>query len=154
VPTKKSEEEGPVVYTGQDEYRIDPSRRVMLPSRWRSEDKEFWAVPWPIGKRDYLMVVPAPRFQKTLDSLSGKSLSDTKALAVQRVIGGTAQKLKLDSAGRMLIPESLTNAVGIKTDALFVGMMDKFEIWDPKRHAAASVADEAIAAEAVGGMEL
>jgi MraZ protein len=154
VTTRKSSSESQVVYTGQDEYRIDPSRRVMLPSRWRSDEKEFWVVPWPLGKRDCLMVVPAPRFQKTLDALSGKSLSDKAALAVQRVIGGTAQKLKLDSAGRMLIPESLTNVVGIKADALFVGMMDKFEIWDPKRHAAASVADEAIAAEAVGGMEL
>ena len=54
----------------------------------------------------------------------------------------------------MLIPESLTNAVGIKSEALFVGMMDKFEIWDPKRHLEVSKADEAIAAEAVGAMEL
>ena len=78
-----------MVYTGQDEYRIDPSRRVMLPGRWRSEEKGFWVVPWPLGKRDCLMVVPAPRFQKTLEALSGKSLSDKAALAVQRVIGGT-----------------------------------------------------------------
>ena len=133
---------------------MDPSRRVMLPSRWRSHEKEFWVVPWPIGKRDCLMIVPAPRFEKTLAALSGKSLSDQKALAVQRVIAGTAQKLKLDSAGRMLIPEILTNAVGIKTDVLFVGMMDKFEVWDAKRHAEVSKADEAIAAEAVAGMEL
>ena len=123
-----------VVYTGQDEYRIDPSRRVMLPGRWRSEEKDFWVVPWPLGKRDCLMVVPAPRFQKTLEALSGKSLSD--------------------KAGRLLLPESLTSAAGIKGDVLFVGMMDKFEIWDPKRHAVASVADEAIAAEHVGGMDL
>ena len=150
----KTSSESQAVYTGQDEYRIDPSRRVMLPGRWRSDEKEFWAVPWPIGKRDCLMVVPAPRFQKTLDALSGKSLSDKAAMAVQRVIGGTAQQLTLDSAGRLLLPESLTSAVGIKSDALFVGMMDKFEIWDPKRHAAATVADEQLAAEAVGGMDL
>ena len=154
MTTKKSSSESQVVYAGQDEYTMDPSRRVSLPSRWRSHEKEFWAVPWPIGRRDCLMIVPGPRFEKTLTALSGKSLSDTKALAVQRVIAGTAQKLKLDSAGRMLIPEILTNAVGIKTDVLFVGMMDKFEVWDPKRHAEVSKADEAIAAEAVAGMEL
>lgn len=154
MQTKKSSSQEPVVYTGQDEYRIDPSRRVMLPGRWRSEEKDFWVVPWPIGKRDCLMVVPAPRFQKALAALSGKSLSDKSALAVQRVIGGTAQKLTLDKAGRLLLPETLTSAVGIKGDALFVGMMDKFEIWDPKRHAAASVLDEAVAAEAVGAMDL
>jgi MraZ protein len=154
VAAKKTAGEGQVVYTGRDEYRIDPSRRVMLPGRWRSDEKEFWVVPWPLGKRDYLMVVPAPRFQKTLDALSGKSLSDRAALAVQRVIGGTAQKVVLDKTGRMLLPESLTSVVGIKSDALFVGMMDKFEIWDPKRHAEASAADEAIAADAVKAMEL
>ena len=147
-----------MVYTGQDEYRIDPSRRVMLPGRWRgekgSEEKNFWVVPWPLGKRDCLMVVPEPRFQKTLAALSGKSLSDKASAAVQRVIGGTAQRLTLDKAGRLLLPETLTSAVGIRSDALFVGMMDKFEIWDPKRHAAASVADEAIAAEHVVGMDL
>ena len=154
VPTKKTSSDSQAVYTGQDEYRIDPSRRVTLPGRWRSDEKDFWVVPWPLGKRDCLMVVPGPRFEKTLAALSGKSLSDKAALAVQRVIGGTAQKLTLDKAGRLLLPETLTNTVGIRSDALFVGMMDKFEIWDPKRHAAASVADEAIAAEAVGGMDL
>lgn len=154
MDAKKTSSESQAVYTGQDEYRIDPSRRVTLPGRWRAKEKNFWVVPWPLGKRDCLMVVPAPRFQKTLDALSGKSLSDKAAMAVQRVIGGTAQQLTLDSAGRLLLPESLTSAVGIKSDALFVGMMDKFEIWDPKRHAEATVADEQLAAEAVGAMDL
>ena len=154
MKSEKTSAVNQVVYTGQDEYRIDPSRRVTLPGRWRSDEKEFWVVPWPIGRRDCLMVVPAPRFQKALVALSGKSLADKSALAVQRVIGGTAQCLTLDKAGRLLIPESLTNAVGIKNDALFVGMMDKFELWDPKRHAAASVADEQMAADAVKTMDL
>lgn len=154
VEAKKSAQQEPAIYFGRDEYMLDPSRRVTLPSRWRTKQNEFWVLPWPIAKRDYLAVVPPSRFDRLLESMGDVSLADTDSLALQRSISGTAQKLKLDKAGRFLLPETLATLVGIKGSVLFVGMTWWFEIWDPKRCLDATPVDEAAAAKAVVGRKL
>lgn len=42
----------------------------------------------------------------------------------------------MDQAGRAVIPPHLLKAAGIEKDLLFVGAMDRFQIWDPVRYAA------------------
>jgi MraZ protein len=148
------ESAGNAVYAGQVLHSIDPSRRVMIPKKWRSAEMKFWALPWPIGKKESLLVVPSARFQSVLERLSAMSISSKQAALVERVIGGTSECLELDKAGRICLPEALTNAVGIKGEALFVGRLNKFEIWEPERFKLASQADEALAAEAIESMNL
>ena len=41
---------------------------------------------------------------------------------VYRKLVSEAQEVQLDSNGRMLLPQALLDKVGIKQDALFVGM--------------------------------
>ncbi len=156
VEPDKSKGPKPVVFAGDDEYMLDPSRRVTLPVRWRSKkaQDEFWVLPWPLVKRDYLLVLPVPRFEQMMESVGQASLSDERSLAVARAIGGRAQLLKLDKSSRFLLPEILTSTVGIKSSVKFVGMMGWFEIWDPKRHADSTVNNDLLAAQAVVGMKL
>ena len=44
--------------------------------------------------------------------------------------------MQLDSNGRLLLPQTLLDKVGIKQDALFVGMEQTIEIWAPEIAAA------------------
>lgn len=151
----KSKGPKPVVFAGDDEYMLDPSRRVTLPVRWRSKQhNEFWVLPWPLVKRDYLLVLPVPRFEQMMASVGQASLSDEKSLAVARAISGRAQLLKLDKSSRFLLPEILTSTVGIKGSVKFVGLMGWFELWDPKRHADSQTNNDLVAAQAVVGMKL
>lgn len=155
VVPDKSKGSKPVVFAGDDEYMLDPSRRVTMPVRWRSKQHdEFWVLPWPLVKRDYLLVLPVARFEQMMAAVGQASLSDERSLAVARAISGRAQLLKLDKSSRVLLPEILTSAVGIKSSVKFVGMMGWFEIWDPKRHADTLVNNDLIAAQAVVGMQL
>jgi MraZ protein len=50
---------------------------------------------------------------------------------VYRKLVSEAQEVQLDSNGRMLLPQALLDKVGIKQDALFVGMEQTIEIWAP-----------------------
>ena len=155
VEPDKSKGPKPVVFAGDDEYMLDPSRRVTLPLRWRSKQHdEFWVLPWPLVRRDYLLVLPVSRFEQMMKSVGQVSLSDDRSLAVARAISGRAQLLKLDKSSRFLLPEILTSAVGIKSSVKFVGMMGWFEIWDPKRHADSTANNDLVAAQAVVGMNL
>ena len=48
---------------------------------------------------------------------------------------GEVQVLSLDGDGRIVLPESLRAHAGIAAQVAFVGLGDKFQIWEPDRFA-------------------
>ncbi|MBV8850400.1 MAG: division/cell wall cluster transcriptional repressor MraZ [Methylobacteriaceae bacterium] len=46
---------------------------------------------------------------------------------------GTSEVLKVDPEGRISLSETAKGHTGISTDALFVGLGHKFQIWEPSR---------------------
>ena len=46
---------------------------------------------------------------------------------------GEVQVLKLDGDGRIVLPEGLRTHAGIDTQVAFVGMGEKFQMWEPGR---------------------
>jgi DNA-binding transcriptional regulator/RsmH inhibitor MraZ len=82
--------------------------------------------------------------------MKSNSLTDTRVATLERVLGSISVPLTLDSVGRFCLPEDLAKAVGIGKQAKFVGRMDKFEIWDPKRFEKANAQDELVAAQIAG----
>ena len=54
-----------------------------------------------------------------------------------RLVLGSAEELKVDRAGRILIPAGLRELAGLERDAALVGWGDHFELWDRGRLAAA-----------------
>jgi MraZ protein len=47
---------------------------------------------------------------------------------------GKAEAVELDSQGRLLIPQRLRNEVGIRKEAVVLGVFDRVEIWDRTAH--------------------
>jgi DNA-binding transcriptional regulator/RsmH inhibitor MraZ len=52
--------------------------------------------------------------------------------------------MKLDAAGRLSIPEDMAVEADISTQAVLVGLLDRFEIWSPARYAEAQAQDKTI----------
>jgi MraZ protein len=46
---------------------------------------------------------------------------------------GDVQVLRIDGDGRIVLPQSLRDQAGIGAEITFVGMGDKFQMWDPGR---------------------
>lgn len=46
---------------------------------------------------------------------------------------GTSEVLRMDTEGRVMLPEALKMHAGIKQAAAFVGLGGKFQIWEPNR---------------------
>ena len=46
---------------------------------------------------------------------------------------GTSETLKIDSEGRVILPETLKDHAGIADAVTFVGLGHKFQIWEPGR---------------------
>jgi DNA-binding transcriptional regulator/RsmH inhibitor MraZ len=60
----------------------------------------------------------------------------------------TSAPLLLDKVGRFCLPENLAAAAGITKEAVFVGRLNQFEIWSPRRYQAAVSVDKEEAARA------
>jgi len=135
-------------FHGNFEYGIDASKRVMVPAKWRPEDPNvlFTLILWPINVEQYVLVLPPNRWHAMLEKLKAQSLDDEVVAAIERVIGETSVQLTLDRAGRFCLPEFLTRPAGITDKVKFVPRLDKFEMWDPERRAAALASDKTLAA--------
>jgi MraZ protein len=143
-------------FHGHFPYGIDDSRRVMVPAKWRPKNRSvlFTVILWPIEIESCLLVLPPERWQVMLDKLKTKSLQDKRVAALERVIGSTSAQLTIDNAGRFCLPEALTHPAEIDKEAVFVGRLDKFEIWSPRRLEAAAPEDKSLAASVAQEIDL
>ena len=143
-------------FHGNFRHGIDKSRRVMIPAKWRPSDPDvvFTVLLWPISVEEFLLVLPPERWQVMLDKLKMKSLHDKRVATLERVIGATSAPLSLDKVGRFCLPDHLAKPAAIENEAEFVGRLDKFEIWSPKRFQAGVSEDKSLAATVAEEIEL
>jgi MraZ protein len=79
--------------------------------------------------------------------------SDPSKVVLKRFIGSESVQVALDKVGRICLPEEMARAAGITEDAVLVGLLDRFEIWNPGRYEKVKAADAVVAQEAFKLME-
>ena len=121
-------------YIGQHLRGVDRAR-VILPTEWRpgAETNDLAVIPWPVNKPEFLLVLPPARWEMLVRNLEGMSLGDEQAAVLERHIGANAFKKQVDAYGRLALPEAQARAVGIGDEAMLVGRMTKFEVWNPTK---------------------
>jgi MraZ protein len=124
-------------YLGQHLRGVDHGR-VILPAEWRppGSPKDLMVLVWPVTTPQYLLVLPPSRWEVLQRNLEGLSLTDEQAAMVERLIGSSTFTRSLDGYGRLPLPEEAAKGLGIESEALLVGRMNKFEVWSPARYAA------------------
>lgn len=129
-------------YFGRHRRGLDASRRVLLPSEWRGEDapNSLTLLLWPAEEPQYLLALSPVRWAALLDNLAQVSLTDERGAEIERLIAANAFPRTLDGYGRLPLPDEAVQALGLGGEVLLVGRMNKFEIWNPDRFAAATAA--------------
>ena len=136
-------------------HGVDGQRRVQVPSMWRpvKSGVEFTLILWPQSNEGPCLRVLPPEemadLMKTIDEMP----NGERKTALKRVIGGASVQVALDKGGRICIPEDMANGADIKDEATLVGLLDRFEIWNPERYARVKSADAVLAQEAFKLME-
>ncbi|MBP9900648.1 MAG: hypothetical protein KBH45_04260, partial [Verrucomicrobia bacterium] len=100
-----------------------------------------------------LRVLPPNEMAELMASLDAMSNDDGKKTILKRIIGAESTQVTLDKAGRICVPEEMAKAAGIDDEATLVGLLDRFEIWDPVRYDKVKAADMVLAQEAFKRME-
>ena len=85
------------------------------------------------GHNGCLWVLPQAEWESMAQRLTGDSIFDQRALALQRYFIGSAVTLSLDGQGRLTIPQVLREFAGIQHDLMVVGIGPRVEIWSRER---------------------
>jgi MraZ protein len=140
------------IYQSRYRHGVDEKRRLQIPAKWRPVDEgvEFALVLWPHhGKPDAcLLVLPPKAFNEFVQKITAMPFAEPKAEALRRILGEKSDRVQLDKAGRICLPEWMASAVGIKDEAVLNGMFDRFQIWNPERYEETRAAVDALAPDA------
>ena len=149
MPSEEPRE--PVYYTSSYRHGVDEKRRVQIPAKWRPARPEVLTlVLWPKGTMPEacLLVLPPPEWEALVQKLKAMPYADPNAEALRRLLGKKSDRVTLDKGGRICLPEALAKSASIGDEAMLVGLVDRFEIWNPERHLAASAVDDELLPEA------
>jgi len=144
-----------ITYESTYTQRLDDKRRVPVPHRWRSgKSEDFHLVIWPKHQAGTCLRAMSPAsmalFRQKLNTMADE---DPRKPLLKRQIGSSTITVTIDNAGRIAIPEDMAKAADISSEATFVGMFDRFEIWNPERYREAQRLDNAQLQEALKMLE-
>jgi MraZ protein len=113
---------------GQFTSKLTDKERLSVPKKFRNELGDNLVIArW---YENCLVLVSKSGWEALLTRLGGTK--DKVILPVRdldRFVLGLAFELELDKQGRFIIPEILKSYAQIKDDVVFVGLLDRVEIW-------------------------
>ncbi len=120
-------------YTDRFEFSLDDKGRVSVPVEWRGEafEKRFLLLP---SEEGCLRVYPASFLGRQLEKLSaeGVTSADARRRSLEK-LASVMQAAEPDQQGRIMIREKFRQHAGLNRQAVLVGRLDHFEIWEPRR---------------------
>ena len=137
-------------------HGVDEKRRVQIPAKWRPEKEgiELTVILWPKHQAgNCLRVLPPAEMAQLMADIDGMPSGDPNKVVLKRFIGNESVQVALDKGGRICLPEEMARGAGIKDEAVLVGLLDRFEIWNPARYENVKAADAVVAHEAFKLME-
>jgi MraZ protein len=135
-------------YTDSFGHAFDAKGRITVPAEWRQPwfETSLFILP---SKDDCVRVYPASWLGRLQEKVSLLKDSDLQRRGVEN-LATTAQSATFDTQGRIMVKEKLRDGAKLKKDAVMVGRLDHFEIWDKasweKKDTATMTVEEALSA--------
>lgn len=109
---------------------LDPKGRVIIPAAFRSDLDDKFILTKGIEK--CLFIYPKEEWLILVEKLKKDMPSSKKSnRAARRFFSSNAVECEIDKQGRILIPQHLREYAELDKELLFVGDLNKVEIWNP-----------------------
>lgn len=143
----------PIYFNSVYRHGVDDKRRVQVPAKWRPIDPqnvEYTLVAWPnsVENEICLLGLLADEWRALVERLKALPYNES-ASSLRRLIGKNSEQVFLDKAGRICLPEKFAQVAEVGSEAVLVGLVHRFEIWNPARYESKSRVDEAHSSEAL-----
>lgn len=112
---------------------LDAKGRVTVPSRWRDVLVSTVGGQMVVAKNPArcLTLYPRPVWDAFEAELARLPMKDE---GWRRLYIGSATEVEIDAASRVLVPPELRAWAGLEREVMFMGVGDKFELWDKARY--------------------
>ena len=135
-------------YTDSFGHAFDAKGRITVPAEWRQPWFEASLFVLPSSDK-CLKVYPASWLGDLQTRVASLKSADPQRQGVE-ILASKAQSASFDTQGRIMVKEKLREGAGLKKDAVLVGRLDHFQIWDKaawaKKHVAELTVEEALSA--------
>ena len=118
------------MFMGEHNHTVDAKGRIIVPAKFREELGEEFVV--TLGLDGCLFVYPNNEWISFVNELKGLPGSK-EARQLQRYFMAGAANCEVDKQGRILIPQKLRDHAGLDKELVFVGVLNKIEIWSKER---------------------
>jgi len=122
------------VFFGETAINLDAKGRLAVPTRYR-EDLEAecgncLVLTYSAFDAGCLWLYPRPEWERIRDEVMALSTFNASHRSLQRRLVGSATQLELDSNSRILLPVTLRQVAGLEKRVVFMGMGQRFEVWN------------------------
>ena len=135
-------------YTDSFGHAFDAKGRITVPAEWRGDSFESSLFVFPSAGK-CLKVYPASWLGRLQEKVSLLKAADPMRAGVEN-LASNAQSATFDQQGRIMVKEKLREGAGLKKEAVLVGRLDHFQIWDKavweKKETASMTVEEALSA--------
>lgn len=118
------------MFIGKYYHKLEPNGRVMIPKDFRKAESFVITR----GLDGSLFLFQAEDFELEIQKLSTRSFTKKINRDFIRLMTNEAHSLVPDKNGRVQLPVYLTDLAGFSKDIVFVGSMNRVEIWDQQAY--------------------
>ena len=111
-------------------HKLDAKSRVAIPAHMRGRlGEEFVA---SLGLGDFVALYPQDQWEALLEKVQNSKLSGEKKKTLSMYLIASADKMSLDSQGRILLSDRLKDKVNLagEKEAVVFGNINHIEIWN------------------------
>jgi MraZ protein len=139
-------------FRGESTHRVDAKGRVSIPAPFRRVLEEG-DPDWTDGLQPQLVIVYGRHSKPCLLGFSLAGMAkveeqidelpyDEERERIERQLLTKSTYAAVDDTGRIVLSQKLREIVGIGDEAVFAGVGERFEIWEPSAYAAEEDRDE------------
>lgn len=121
---------------GEYEVKLDTKGRFLFPAGLKKQLSPIAQESFMLNKgfENCLTLYPMNEWDKLSEKLSKLNLFKPKNRMFFRLFHQGAKQLTLDNVGRLLVPTSLMERVGLSKDVMLIAYSDRIEIWDKEQY--------------------
>ncbi len=123
-----------MLFTGSSEHTIDDKKRLSIASKHRAllpqSVSAWYCIPWPSG---VLRLYPEPTFLELANKWDDSLTPSDEQDQLVSTMFGFAERLEMDSAGRVRLPQKHLDLVGLGSEVVVLGAKRMLVITDQKQ---------------------
>lgn len=120
------------VYRGANLLTVDAKGRVAMPARYRQSLLDVCGGQLVITANfeRCLLLYPLPTWLEKERELINLPDTHSQSAGLKRLLVGHATEVEMDKQGRLLLPPVLRDYAQLNREAMLVGRINSFELWD------------------------